>query len=157
MAINFYLKLDGISGEAPDPYKDAITVLSYSFGVEHTAPKPGTPTPKPSVSELSFFKNEDKSSPALLRACLAGTAINKGVLSAYKAGSDSPTVPLLQLTFQGVHITSVQESGSSEVPTESVSFAFTVLNYSYTVQDGTGTAVGPPITVNYNITTNKVT
>ena len=91
MAVDFYLKLDSIQGEAADAnHKDEIQLLSFSWGGSQTTSVAGTGgsgAGKVDLSELSIMKHMDKSSPALFKAIVSGTHIKTGVLSAVKAGA----------------------------------------------------------------------
>ena len=156
MAVNYFLKLDGIPGESQDPsHVGQIGVLSWSWGMSRAAPT-GTTNPKPNVSEFSIFKDVDLASAPLMRACLGGTVIKSGLFVGAKVGSDFPNSPFLQMNFQQLRVTSVQDSGSSEVPSESVSFSFGIVTFTYTPTDPAGTP-GMPKAYTYNIGQNKLT
>ncbi len=157
MAVDFYLKLDSIQGEAADAnHKDEIQLLSFSWGGSQTTSVAGTGgsgAGKVDLSELSIMKHMDKSSPALFKAIVSGTHIKTGVLSAVKAGAGGK--PFLKISLGELFVTSLQNSASSEVPTESVSFSYNTIKYEYSTQNEQGilTAVGA---VSYDTKQNKV-
>ena len=99
------------------------------------------------------MKNYDKASVPLFQALLKGTHVDTGVLTASKAGGDGK--PFIQLSFTELFVTSVQMSGSSEVPMESVSFSYNTLKTEYFLQNDKGilTAAG---SVTYDLKANKV-
>ena len=158
MAVDFYLKLDGITGEATDSnHKDEIQLLSFSWGgsqVTSVAGTGGSGAGKADLADLSVMKYMDKASPGIFKALISGTHIKTGVLQAVKAGAGGK--PFLKLSLEELFITSLQTSASSEVPTESVSFSYNKIKYEYSTQNDQGvlTAVGA---VTFNLKENKVT
>ena len=82
-----------------------------------------------------------------------GKHIANGVLTANKAGGDGK--PFLKVTLTEIFVTSVQSSGSSEVPTESVSFSYGTIKVEYSKQNEQGvlTASGA---VTYDVKQNKL-
>jgi type VI secretion system secreted protein Hcp len=158
MAVDFYLKLDSIDGEAvAEGYKDQIQILSFSWGgSQHTsvAGTGGSGAGKVDLADLSVMKHMDKATSPIFKALVSGTHIKTGVLSAVKAGGNNK--PFLKLSFEELFITSQQISASSEIPTESVSFSYNQIKEEYWTQDEKGvlTATGA---VTYNLKGNKVT
>lgn len=157
MAVDCYLKLDGIQGEATDAnHKDEIQLLSYSWGgsqVTSVAGTGGSGAGKVDLQDLAIMKHLDKASPQMFKAMIAGTHIKTGVLSAVKAGAGGK--PFLKISFEELFVTSLQTSASSEVPTESVSFSYNKIKFEYSTQNDQGvmTAVGA---VQYNLKENVV-
>ncbi|MGH8012928.1 MAG: Hcp family type VI secretion system effector, partial [Candidatus Binataceae bacterium] len=84
MAIDYFLKLEGIDGESEDQnHKNWIDVMSYAW----SANQPGTfghgqggTAGKVSMSDLSFQMLTSKATPAILKACAAGTHIASATL-----------------------------------------------------------------------------
>jgi type VI secretion system secreted protein Hcp len=151
MAASYFLRLDGIPGESLDDfYPNQIQVQSWSWGLSHPVAV-GSTAPKPSISDISFMKDVDLATAPLMRACLAGTVIKTGALVGRSPNADSP---FLLLSFQQMRVTSVQDSASSEVPSESVSFAFNVVTYAYT--QVTNGAAGTTKTYTYNVPQNRL-
>jgi type VI secretion system secreted protein Hcp len=157
MAVDFFLKLDGIQGESADEkHKDQITLLSWSLGasqVTSVAGTGGSGAGKADLSDLSIMKFLDKASAPLFKALVSGTHIKTGVLEAVKAGGDGK--PFLKLSFDELFVTSQQHSASSEVPSESVSFSYNKIKVEYSTQNEQGilTATGA---VTYELKLNKV-
>ena len=100
MALDIFLKLDGIKGEAQDhKYKDEIDVLSWSWGASQSGTThggSGSGAGKVSIQDLSITKYLDKSSPTLFQHCANGKHIKKGTLILRKAGEK----PLEYLTIE---------------------------------------------------------
>jgi type VI secretion system secreted protein Hcp len=157
MAVDFFLKLDGIQGESADEkHKDQITLLSWSLGasqVTSVAGTGGSGAGKADLSDLSIMKYLDKASAPIFKALVAGTHVKTGVLEAVKAGGDGK--PFLKLSFDELFVTSQQYSASSEIPSESVSFSYNKIKVEYSTQNEQGilTATGA---VTYELKVNKV-
>lgn len=133
-ASDYFLEIDGIRGESNDKqFKDAIDVLSYSWGVSNsstaTSKGGGKAAAAPNFSDFNFMKRVDSASVALFSLAASGGRVRSATLTARKAGE----VPVQFLTFclGDVGVSSVQQSGSGgdDLPTESFS-----LNYGSIVQ-----------------------
>jgi type VI secretion system secreted protein Hcp len=155
MAVDFFLKLDGISGESvDDKHKDWIQVMSWSWGatqVTSVAGTGGSGAGKPDLSDFSIMKYFDKGSTPTLQALTKGTHIKTGTLEAVKSGGAGK--PFLKVDFQELYVTSQQLSGSSEIPTESVSFSYNQIKVEYSTQDEKG-VITVANSVTYNTKTN---
>lgn len=156
MAVDFFLKLDGIQGESKaDGHTDEIQILSFSLGgsqVTSVAGTGGSGAGKVDLSDLSIMKYYDKASPSVFKSLVSGTHIKTGVVTAVKAGANNK--PFLKISFEELFVTSQQVSASSEVPTESVSFSYNKIKVEYSTQNEQGilTAVGA---VSYDLKANK--
>src|SRR3954451_3179971 len=142
MAVDIFLKLDGIKGEArDDKYKDEIDVLAWSWGAAQsgtTHTGSGSGGGKVSVQDLSITKYIDKSSPVLFQHCADGKHIKKGKLIIRKAGEK----PLEYLTveFEDLIVTHVSlgGSGSEDRLTENVTLNFGTFHVKYAAQNKDG-------------------
>jgi type VI secretion system secreted protein Hcp len=157
MAVDFFLKLDGIDGESlDDKHKNEITVMSFSWGASQTTSvsgSGGSGAGKATLADLSIMKSYDASSAPIYKALLKGTHIATGVLTAVKSGGDGS--PFITISMGELFVTSIQISGSSEVPMESVSFSYNTIKTQYAQQDETGKlSVKAP--VSYNLKANTV-
>lgn len=156
MAVDFYLKLDGIDGEsADDQHKNEIQVLSYSWGgsqVTSVAGTGGSGAGKANLADLAIMKYMDKSTPKVFEALVKGTHIKTGVVSAIKAGGGGK--PFLKLSFEELFVTSYQVSASSEVPTESLSFSYNKIKIEYFTQNEQGVLSAAGV-VSYDLKANK--
>jgi type VI secretion system secreted protein Hcp len=149
MAIEYFLKLDGVTGEAAaSKHSGEIEVMSWSWGASNPASMHGTglSAGKVSFSDLSITKPTDKASAKLLELCCTGKHITKGVLTCSKSTGDKNPADYLTIKLEEIAITSVQHGGSSgdDIGHESISFAFGKFTLDYKVQgkDGTLTAAG---------------
>ena len=157
MAVDYYLKLDGIQGEATDAdFKDQINLLSFSWGGNQVSSagtrSAGSGAGKVELSDFSVTKHYDKSSPQLFKALCAGAHTATGVLSAVKAGAGGKH--FLKLSFEELFVTSLHVSATDELPTESVSFSYKQIKIDYSVQDARGITT-PTSSVTHNAGTNK--
>jgi type VI secretion system secreted protein Hcp len=156
MAVDFFLKLDGIDGESADEkQKNQIQLLSFSWGGSQTTSVAGTGgsgAGKVSLSDFSIMKYLDKASPKIFQALVKGTHIKTGNVVAVKAGSDGK--PFLKIDFKELFVTSQQLSASSEIPSESVSFSYNEIKIEYSAQNEQGilTTTGA---VTYDLKANK--
>lgn len=155
MAVDFFLKLDGISGESVDEkHKDWIQIMSWSWGasqVTSVAGTGGSGAGKADLSDFSIMKHFDKASTPLFKSLTTGGHIKTGSMEAVKSGGNGK--PFLKVDFQELFVTSLQDSASSEVPSESVSFSYNQIKIEYSTQDEKGviTTAG---SVTYNTKTN---
>jgi type VI secretion system secreted protein Hcp len=157
MAVDYFLKLDGIQGESVDTnHKNEIQLLSWSWGasqVTSVAGTGGSGAGKADLSDFSVMKFLDKSSTPIFKALISGTHIKTGTLTAVKSGAAGK--PFLKVDFQELFVTSQQLSASSEIPSESVSFSYNQIKVEYSMQDDKGT-VTTAGSVTYNTKENKV-
>jgi type VI secretion system secreted protein Hcp len=158
MAVDFFLDLGDIKGESvDDKHKDQITVMSFSWGASQTTSvsgSGGSGAGKASLADLSIMKNYDVASTPLYKALVLGTHIPKGTLTAVKSGGDGS--PFMTIELTELFVTSIQISGSSEVPMESVSFSYNQIKTQYAQQDETG-KLNVKAAVTYNLKANKLT
>ena len=162
MAVDYYLKLDSIDGESvTQGFEQTIQLLSFSWGgsqVTSVAGTGGSGAGKVDLSDLSIMKHLDSASPLIYKALIAGQNIANATLSACKAGAGGASggsKAFLKITLGELFPTSMQLSGSSEIPTESVSFSYNTIKYEYSKQDDSGNLVstGP---VSFNLKKNAV-
>jgi len=149
MAIEYHLKLDGITGESTaSKHTGEIEVFSWSWGASNPTSISGTglSAGKVSIGDINVSKPVDKSSAKLLELCSTGKHIATGVLTCSKSTGDKNPADYLTIKLTEIHISSFQAGGSQGDSTgsESVSLAFGSFEYDYKVQgkDGTLTAAG---------------
>jgi len=140
MAVNAYLIIDGRPGPSTSK-QDAIDILSFSFGAHmvHVI-GPGSSggearAGRADVSDVTIMKVTDKTSPLLFDDCVTGNVLKKVDVIYDKPMGDSQE-DYFKIHMENALITSYQLSGSSENPTESVSFAFEKVKVSYNPEEG---------------------
>ena len=148
MAVDMFLKLDGIKGESKDKsHKEEIHIESFSWGLTQQGSfgtGGGGGSGKVSVSDANITKNLDKSSPALIFHCASGKHIKEGLVTFRKAG-EKP-LEYLKIKLTDILVSSVQHSGhgGGDVLMESLSLNFAKFPVEYFEQkpDGSGSSAG---------------
>src|SRR4051794_22346783 len=157
MAVDYFLKLDGIQGESLDAtHKDEIQILSWSWGGSQTSSVAGTGgsgAGEVDLSDFSIMTNFDKATPKLFKSLCAGAHIKTGTMTAVKSGAEGK--PYLKVDLTEIFVSSLQISGSSEVPSVSISFSYNTIKIDYSMQNEQGnlTSTGP---VSYDLKQNKL-
>jgi type VI secretion system secreted protein Hcp len=158
MAIDIFLKIDGIKGESQDSkHKGEIDILSWSWGVSQSGTTPtgaGGGAGQAHVNDITLTKHVDKSTPPILQHILNGGHIKSADMYIRKAGG-SP-LEYLKIHFEDVAVSSYATGGSSgqDRVTENVALKFSRFKMDYTPQkaDGTGDAA---ITIGWDVKGNK--
>ena len=147
MAVDYFLKLDGIDGESKDSkHSGEIDLESFSWGETQTGTHSaggGGGAGKVQMQDFHFVMKCNKASAKLFLACAEGEHIKKGVLVCRKAGKEQQE--FLKVTMSDLLISSFQTSGSShgdEVPTDQVSLNFSKIEFEYKDQKADGTLGG---------------
>jgi type VI secretion system secreted protein Hcp len=132
MALNAYLKIDGILGESQDDrHKGEIDVLSFSWGESQAgqaAHGGGGGAGKVSMQDFHFTMRSSKASPKLFHACASGQHIPRAVLTLSRAGDvdgDNPSADgFLKFTLTDVLVSSyaAQAGPSPHMRTEGQAF-----------------------------------
>lgn len=159
MAVDLFLKLEGVTGESKDEkHADEIELMSFSFGESNPSSiggSGGLGGGQVSMSDFNVMKSMDKSSPEIFKRCANGSHFPTAIITYRKAGGEQ--LEYLKYKFEKVFITSYTVSGSgADVPTESISMAFEKLEYAYSPQKPEGD-LDAEITTSYDIKTRKCT
>jgi type VI secretion system secreted protein Hcp len=160
MAIDYFLRIDGIPGESVDSkHKDEIEVLSWSWGESNPAGPGGGGgggggAGKVQMQDLVFTTTISKASPALILACASGKHFKDAVLTARKAGKQQQE--FLTLSLSDVLVSSYQTSGAEGevVPSEAVSLNFSKIQVEYKPQKPDG-SLGQSIKAGWDVKQNK--
>ena len=139
MAVNAYLVIDGRPGPSTSK-KDAIDILSFSFGASQTSVIGSgssggeARSGRANVADVTMMKVVDKVSPLLFDDCVTGNYLKKvDIIYDKPMGDDQQDY--YKIHMEDALITSIQHSGSSENPMESVSFAFSKIKVSYNPEE----------------------
>lgn len=159
MAVDYFLKVDGIDGESPDhKHKNEIDVESWSWGESNAGSAGhggGGGTGKVSMQDFHFVMKVNKSTPKLLLACASGQHIKKATLTCRKAGKDQQEYLKVEMT--DILVSSYQTGGSASgdgVPMDQISLNFTKIEMEYKPQKADGTLDGP-IKAHWSVKENK--
>jgi type VI secretion system secreted protein Hcp len=158
MAIDYFLRIDGIPGESSDAkHKGEIDVQAWSWGEVNPAPGGsggGGGAGKVQMQDFNFTTRVSKASPNLMLACASGKHFKSAVLTARKSGK--PQVEFLTFSLSDVLVSSYQTGGAEGdvVPTDSVSLNFAKLQMEYKQQKADG-SLGPSIKAGWDVKQNK--
>lgn len=157
MAVDMFLKLDGIKGESKDKsHKEEIDVYSWSWGLTQTGSfgtGGGGGSGKVNVHDITLTKKLDKASNMLTVCCCSGKHIKEGTLTVRKAGDDP--LEYLKITFTDLLVSSMQTSGTDggDAVMETVSLNFAKFKVEYQEQKETGGG-HPAVTYGWDIKQN---
>ena len=156
MAVDYFLKIDGIPGESTDAkHKDEINALAFSWGVSQsgpTGPGGGGGAGKAVFDDLLVVERTSKASPKLWLACASGQHIKSAILTCRKHGK--APLEFLKITLTDVLISSYEIDGSDdELPLDQIALAFAKVEMAYTPQDATGKAQ-PPVKSGWDVKKN---
>ncbi len=152
---DMFMKIDGartgpIKGDSVDSaHPDEIHVLSWSWGMRGNASASvsaggkATGANQISVSELTFTKDVDNATTALMVALRANEAIKKAVLTVRKASGADP-VEYLKITMEKAQIRSIDLTTAADGETiiESVAIGFQKISVQYQGQESKGGSRG---------------
>lgn len=134
MAVDMFLKLDGVKGESQDSkHKDEIQILSFSWGLSQTAQGAGggAGASKVSVSDFQIVKRLDTASPQLMEMACSGEHIGSGLLTLAKAGDNKGQQEYMKIKFSDILISSYSTGGSNTGdPAEQISLNFSNVEVS---------------------------
>jgi type VI secretion system secreted protein Hcp len=158
MAVEIFLKLDGIDGESTKTgHENEIEVFSVSGAANNTSSVgygTGSGAGRVDLAPLSFSKQADKASPLLFLKCCDGTHIATGKVTFREAGGTAP-VEFLIYDLGECFVTSWSQAGSDGggKPTESLALTYKKINITYFPQNADGTK-GDKVPAGWDIGTN---
>jgi type VI secretion system secreted protein Hcp len=110
MAVDMFLKLDGVNGESKDKvHGKEIDVLSWSWGMTNSGSAHyggGAGSGKAPVQDLTVTKFVDKSSPNLMLSCCNGKHYGSALLTVRKAGGKA--IEYIKIKMAEVMITGLR-------------------------------------------------
>ena len=137
MAVDFFLKIEGIDGESVDTgHEKWIELQSWSWGESNAGSSTaggGLGSGKVSMQDFHFVARRSKASPTLMLACATGQHIQKAQLEARKAGGKQEV--FLQITLENVLVSSYQLGGQDPGghTQDQLSLNFAKIEMKYTV------------------------
>jgi type VI secretion system secreted protein Hcp len=161
MAIDYFLRIDGIPGESLDSkHKGEIDVESWSWGeVNPTSPGAGPGgggggAGKVQMQGFNFTTKVSKASPSLMLACASGKHFKSAILTARKAGKGQQE--FLTFSLSDVLVSAYQTGGvvGEVVPGDSVSLNFSKIQVEYKQQNPDG-SLGASIKAGWDVKQNK--
>jgi len=146
MAVDMFLKLDGLKGESIDSkHKESIDILAWSWGLSNTGTfhhGSGGGAGKANFNDISVTKYIDIASPNLMLHCANGKHITKGTITVRKAGENP--LEYLKISLEKILVSGYTTGGSGgeERLTENVSLNFAKVKIEYAQQTEKGGAGG---------------
>ena len=159
MAVDMFLKVNGVKGESKDKkHAGEIDILAWSWGVSNSGSAHGgggVGAGKANVQDISLTKYIDKSSTDLLKSACSGKHFTDAKLTVRKAGGQP--LEYLILTLNDVMVTALSTGGSGgeDRLTENVTLTFSKFTVEYTEQDAKGGAGDKP-KMSYDVKQNVV-
>jgi type VI secretion system secreted protein Hcp len=156
MAVNAYLFVDGVTGPSTSK-TGGIDILSFSFGASNSSTYGVGSSGQESTagrvdfSNLTIMKVLDATSPILSQHCWSGDIL-KSAYVIYDKPIGADQADYFRVYLGGPIIVSIQQSGSSENPTESVTFAFQQVEVAYKPQQDDG-SLGGTIAKGFDLST----
>ena len=153
MAVDYFLKIDGIQGESQDKtHKNEIEIESFSWGAAQTGTAShggGMGAGRVSVQDFNFMMQVNKASPKLFLACAQGEHIKNAVLTCRKAGKEQQE--FLKVSFTDLMVSSYQ-TGGGEAPMDAIALNFSKMEMEYKEQKADG-SLGGAIKAHYDMKT----
>ncbi len=152
------LRIDNIQGESTVAgHSNEIDILSYSYGISScnqvSSGSTKTSSCRPITSEMSFMMVLNRATMQLKNAITSGKIIPSADFTYIKMG-DTP-FEYYKVHMENINVTSIQESGSSEKPTVSLSLAFSRIAWKYTMQDPNTGGAGEVTTGGWDFAASK--
>ena len=145
MAVDIFLKVDGIDGDsADDRHPKWITATGFQFRVSRAVSESSGRPRAAQFESLEVVKAFDIASPDLSLKCANGGTVKKVELECCSAGQDSRA--FVKITLENCVVTSVAVSGSADDesrPLETVAFAYSRITWEYTPVDRAGRPGAP--------------
>ncbi|MET3135411.1 type VI secretion system secreted protein Hcp [Oxalobacteraceae bacterium GrIS 1.11] len=162
MAIDVYLQIDGIKGESSDDkHKDWIECSSVQWGIfqpkSATASTGGGHTAeRAELSDISFTKIADMSSPILMQTCAAGKTIPKAKLEFMRADGQGERIKYFEIEIENVLIGHIEPSlQPGDLLAEHVGLKFSKVKWKYT-QQKIGGGAGGNTAGGWDLSANKI-
>lgn|SRR5262245_33423074 len=148
MAIDAFLKIEGVQGESMDQQYNGkkanwIDVLSYTYGVTQTgaaSTQGGLTAGKANLQDFTFTQKVHIGSPELFIRCCTGKVCKDAAFVGRKAAGDKQ-LDFLKIDMKMVLITSVNSQaggGQDEIPTETISMTCEEMKIFYCEQKSDG-------------------
>ena len=173
MAVDCFLKIQGIDGESEDSkHKNEIEIEGFEWSEIQSgtfSQGGGGGAGKVQMRDFKFYTRTNMSSPKLLLACATGQHIPSAVLTVRKAGGGQQDFYMITMSnvlvssyettrragnFTMDDDTSTNSSTGDLVPMDLVALNFSKIEVEYRPQNSDG-SVGNPVKVGYDLKANK--
>lgn len=159
MALDWFLKVEGITGDSTDnEHRDEIEVLTWSWGVINSvssAGHVGAGLGRPAFQELHLVSRVGSASPHLFLACATGRHLRWATLTGVRPGQRRVDFLVYHLTE--VVIGSTQHSSDEqEAPLDRFAMSYRRVEVRY-VPIGPDGRPGTPIKTGFDLDQNRPT
>ncbi len=143
-----YINIDSVQGDATqDNHTNWLYVHSLQWGAGRGVSSPvggskNREASEPSISEVTFTKDMDKSSAKLFQLA---TSDNKGkavTIDLVRTSQGGPMV-YMQYKLEDALVSGYSMSSGGDTPSESISLNFTKIEMTYTPMEESGDEAGP--------------
>jgi type VI secretion system secreted protein Hcp len=161
MASDIYLQIDGLKGESTDSeHKDWIEIHSFNHSISQPASATansagGGTTSRCQHQDYSISKYVDLASPKLYELACSGKHIKDVTIEMMRASGDK-RVKYMVVKMEQVVISHVAPSGGADFPSESVSFNYGTIKWTYTQQKRADGSQGGNAAGGWSLVENKV-
>jgi type VI secretion system secreted protein Hcp len=156
MAVEYFLKIDGIQGESVDAkHKGEIELESFGVGVDQTAAHLGAGghAGKARFTDFHFVARASKASPQLFLACAGGRHIANALLTCRRG--DAAKQEFLHMKMGDVRVSSYAIKGEDAgFPQDEVSLNYLKLELEYKAQKPDG-SLGQSTKAGWNLKLNE--
>jgi len=148
MASDAYLRFDGIKGESQDHgHKEWIEISGVRWAIQQpksaTASTAGGHTAeRAELSEVSFEKLCDLSSPILMQTCAMGKTIPKATFEFMRADGDGNPIKYFEIELENILIGTISPILGAGLLQESIGLKFSQVRWRYTQQRIAGSSAG---------------
>lgn len=170
MAVDYFLKIEGIEGESEDDkHKGEIELNSFNWSEMQSgsfAQGGGGGAGKVQMKDLEFMCPVSKASPKLMLACATGQHISQATLTCRKAGGGQQEfykILMSDVLVSSYHTASdgpIGTDGASlagyatSVPVDHIGLNFGKIQLEYRPQKADG-SLDNPVKAGYNLKSNK--
>jgi type VI secretion system secreted protein Hcp len=159
MAVDMFLKIDGIQGESSDArHKDEIDIVSYTWGESQPAVAGGAgggAAGKVTMQDFRFAMLVNKAAPKLFLTCTNGAHVKNAILTVRRAGDGGPE--FLKWTLTDVTVASYQSASNvpaGEPPMDQISLRFAKIEVEYRLMKPDG-SFDAPIKAGWDLQANR--
>jgi len=155
-----YMQIDGLKGESTDSeHKDWIELLSFSHSICQPASATATSagggtTARCQHGDYVITKYVDLASPKLYELCSSGKHIKDVTIEMMRASGDK-RVKYMVVKMEQVVISQVAPSGGADFPTETISFNYGTIKWTYTQQKRADGSQGGNTAAGWSLVENK--
>lgn len=145
MAVDFFLKIDGIKGESRDAkHAGQIEIESFSWGLSNPGSAGvggGGAAGKVSMQDFHFVTPVSTASPQLMLGCATGKHLKQAILTVRKAGGKQEDYLTVKMT--DILVSSFQQGGAGGdvQPMDQVSLNFSKVELQVVGEDAAGRVV----------------